>query len=277
MFRTRQAPSPTGYLHLGTARQMLFTKLFAIANAGQWYIRIEDTDQNRLQSGAVKPMLENLQTLGLEPREGANLTTGTNVDLYEVKQTGNFGPYIQSERLDIYHKYADEAIVRGLAYWSFLSPEEKQELQEIKQVTKSPINYFKTCSEKFSQSDLTLPVAVALADVRKPALMWKIQRDQKIVCKDELLEETVFDLNLSITKPPNVGRLVFAVELWLYLIFAIRSFFRSKADFVPTSLWRVIVAGSNVSSPAIFTKKNDGMLETLKSSLSSPSSSTSHL
>ena len=198
MFRTRQAPSPTGYLHLGTARQFLFTKLFTLANDGQWFLRLEDTDRNRLQPEAAINMLQALQELNLMPNEGVNLTKGIDVNFYTgAKQVGDFGPYIQSERLEIYHKFAQECIDKKMAYWCYLNPEQKQELQDIKQVSKKPINYFAKCQEISNETQLYQSISSGLNDLNKPALFYKLQRKEEVFCPDILLGGTKFDLNLE--------------------------------------------------------------------------------
>ena len=238
MFRTRQAPSPTGYLHIGTARTVLFTKLFAMINDGKWYLRLEDTDRNRLQSEAVKTLLNALGQIGLQADEGISLrslekkivilskqeveaglvhsepstrqakdplaienktTNESNQpdDFYGIYQQGEFGPYIQSQRLTIYQYHAQNLIDQNIAYWSYLTPEDKQELQEIKQITKRPINYSRVCKDKFSEQDLKQKVTEALQDERKPVLMYRLQRDERVICKDELLGSSEFDLNLE--------------------------------------------------------------------------------
>jgi glutamyl-tRNA synthetase len=197
-FRTRQAPSPTGYLHLGTARTMLFTKLFAVIHDGVYYLRLEDTDRNRLNPEAARGLVANLRTLGLSPDEGVNLDNiGQKDDFYEVYQSGDFGPYIQSERLDHYHEYAQKLIDKGLAYWSYLTPEEKQELQELKKATKKPINYYKACTDAYIPDDLFKSVKDTLNDPNKPALMYKLQRNAEVTCHDELLGKTTFNLALE--------------------------------------------------------------------------------
>ena len=198
MFRTRQAPSPTGYLHIGTARTVLYTKLIAEINDGTFYLRIEDTDRNRLQSDSVVILLKALESIGLKADEGVTLEpNGPQDDFYGIYQTGDYGPYIQSERLEIYHKYAQELIDKKLAYWSYLTPADKEELQQIKQTIKKPINYLKENSQKFSESDLNASVNEALNDPRKPVLMYRLQRNEIVICKDELLGETKFDLSLE--------------------------------------------------------------------------------
>ena len=197
-FRTRQAPSPTGYLHLGTTRTLLFTKLFAVINNGIYYLRLEDTDRARLNKVAAIGLVENLSMLGLSPDEGVNLDDkGAKDSYYGVSQTGNYGPYIQSERLDIYHNYAQKLINAKLAYWSYLTVEEKQELQEVKSATKKPIDYSKVCHQKYSQDQLYKSLQDGLNDPQKPALTYKLQRDNQAVCDDLLVGQTSFNLKLE--------------------------------------------------------------------------------
>ncbi len=104
--RVRFAPSPTGALHIGGVRTALFNYLFAKKNNGVFFVRIEDTDQNRFIEGAEKYIFESLKWLGISPEE----TVGVNE---------KFGPYRQSERKEIYKKYADELIASGNAYYAF--------------------------------------------------------------------------------------------------------------------------------------------------------------
>jgi glutamyl-tRNA synthetase len=197
-FRTRQAPSPTGYLHLGFLRQLLFTRLFAKINHGIYYLRLEDTDRNRLLADSAVALVQNLGAFGLSPDEGiTGAQKGTKDDFYDIYQYGEFGPYIQSERLDIYHVHAQNLIDRQLAYWSYLTPNERYELQDIKKATKQPINYFKINQEKFESADLFKSVSDGLADPRKPALTYRLQRQEKVICTDLLVGETEFDLSLE--------------------------------------------------------------------------------
>ncbi|MEM1312812.1 MAG: glutamate--tRNA ligase [Patescibacteria group bacterium] len=197
-FRIRQAPSPTGYLHLGLLRQFLFSKLFSLVNQGTYYLRLEDTDRKRLLPDSALGLVKNLQTFGLEPDEGINnQNKGSEVDFYNIYQYGDLGPYIQSERLNIYHEHAQILLDRQLAYWSYLDPETRQELQDIKKATKTSINYFKINQEKFAESDLFQPVQNALQDPRKPVLTYRLQRQENIICHDLLVGETQFDLSLE--------------------------------------------------------------------------------
>lgn len=198
IFRTRQAPSPTGYLHLGTARQMLFTKLFAACNEGTWFLRIEDTDRSRLQPESVKNLLQAINGLGLTPDEGVTLEkTETYNDFYDIYQRGEYGPYIQSERLEYYHEAAQKLLDKKKAYWSYLTPEEKQELQNFKKITKAPLNYLQANQEKYPDKDLYASVKEVLAGPDAPALLFAVQREETISCYDELLGKSEFNLALE--------------------------------------------------------------------------------
>jgi glutamyl-tRNA synthetase len=206
MFRTRQAPSPTGYLHLGTARQILFTILFAKKNQGQWYLRLEDTDQKRLNKDSAKMLLEVLKEMDLLPPEGVTLFDSNQQDnqkntnfneFYQIYETGDFKPYIQSQRLDLYHQNAQKLIDKELAYWCYLSEQEKQEMLELKNINKKPIDYYKANTLKDTSEKLYQSVTEGLKDFRKPVLRYRLQRNQKIDCYDELLGKTTFDLNLE--------------------------------------------------------------------------------
>lgn len=115
-FRVRFAPSPTGYLHVGGARSALFNYLFAKKNKGQFILRIEDTDQARSTEESLKMMIQDLEWLGLNWDEGPHPDS--------LKDVGPFGPYKQSERLEIYQKIATELLEAGRAYYCFMSDEE---------------------------------------------------------------------------------------------------------------------------------------------------------
>ncbi len=116
-FRLRFAPSPTGYIHIGSIRTALYNYLFAKHNNGKFILRIEDTDRTRYVEGAIENLIESLDWAGIHYDEGVFLENG------KIVQKGDFGPYIQSERLDIYKKYVDELIEKGDAYYCFCSKE----------------------------------------------------------------------------------------------------------------------------------------------------------
>lgn len=119
--RVRFAPSPTGYLHLGSLRTALFNYLFAKHNKGKFILRIEDTDQSRKVEGAVENLINILNEMGLNYDEGPVVG-------------GEFGPYSQSERLEIYKKYSDELLANGDAYYAFETAEELDEMRKVQQM-----------------------------------------------------------------------------------------------------------------------------------------------
>ena len=107
--RVRFAPSPTGYLHVGGLRTALFNNLFARRHGGVSVLRIEDTDRTRLVEGATDAIVSSLTWTGIEYDESPH-------------NGGPYGPYTQSERLDIYRKYADQLLASGKAYRDFRPP-----------------------------------------------------------------------------------------------------------------------------------------------------------
>lgn len=115
--RVRYAPSPTGHLHIGNARTALFNYLFARHNKGTMVLRIEDTDQKRNVKGGSKSQMENLHWLGIDWDEGPD-------------KGGDYGPYRQSERKEIYQKYIDKLIDEGKAYYSYKTEEELEAQRE---------------------------------------------------------------------------------------------------------------------------------------------------
>ena len=108
--RTRFAPSPTGFMHIGNLRTALYCYLFARQNDGDFILRIEDTDLERFVPGAIDVVYNTLRESGMDIDEGPN-------------EGGNYGPYIQTERKDIYLKYAKELIEKGAAYYCFCDKE----------------------------------------------------------------------------------------------------------------------------------------------------------
>lgn len=124
--RLRFAPSPTGYLHIGGLRTALFNYLYAKHNGGKFILRIEDTDRTRFVEGALENLIEVLGWAGLNHDEGPKILDG------KIKEEGEFGPYIQSERVKdgLYQKYAKQLIDEGKAYYCFCSMDRLTELRE---------------------------------------------------------------------------------------------------------------------------------------------------
>jgi len=115
--RTRFAPSPTGYMHIGNLRTALYEYLIAKSKGGKFILRIEDTDQERYVEGAVDIIYNTLKMTGLKHDEGPDIG-------------GDYGPYIQSERQGMYMKYAQELIEKGQAYYCFCTKERLDSLKE---------------------------------------------------------------------------------------------------------------------------------------------------
>ncbi len=138
--RVRFAPSPTGFLHIGGLRTALFNYLFARHNKGIFILRIEDTDRTRYVEGATENLISILNWCGLEYDEGPFLDEKGG-----IYQKGNFGPYIQSQRTEIYKKYAEELIKKGAAYRCFCSPQRLEELRKTQLLNKQPPMYDRFC------------------------------------------------------------------------------------------------------------------------------------
>ncbi len=130
--RTRFAPSPTGYLHLGGLRTALFTYLFARKNGGKFILRIEDTDQEREVPGAVQLIYDSLRAAGLEYDEGPDVG-------------GDYGPYIQTQRKDTYLPYALKLVESGHAYPCFCTKEELEERRAAAAARGETFKYDKHC------------------------------------------------------------------------------------------------------------------------------------
>ena len=140
MIKTRFAPSPTGFLHVGGLRTALYAYLFAKKQGGVFVLRIEDTDRERFIDGGIENIVRSLAWVGLRPDEGVDLDK-----MGKITQKGDCGPYIQSERLDIYKKYVDELIKNGHAYYCFCSKERLDELRKMQELNKMPTGYDQHC------------------------------------------------------------------------------------------------------------------------------------
>ncbi len=130
--RVRMAPSPTGRFHLGSARTALYNYLFARKTGGTFVLRIEDTDQKRFVSGAEDEIISSLEWLGISPQEGP-------------VHGGEFGPYRQTERRDLYGKYASELVEKGAAYPCFCTAERLAKVREEQLARKENPRYDGTC------------------------------------------------------------------------------------------------------------------------------------
>ncbi len=141
--RVRFAPSPTGPLHIGGVRTALYNYLFAKKNNGTFILRIEDTDQSRYVEGAEEYILQALKWLKISPDEGQSIG-------------GDYGPYKQSERKELYQHYIQELIKNGHAYYAFDTPEELSDIRKEYENRKEVFSY-DAISRKRMNNSLTLP------------------------------------------------------------------------------------------------------------------------
>ncbi len=130
--RTRFAPSPTGYMHIGNLRTALYTYLIAKKNDGDFILRIEDTDQERYVEGAVDIIYNTLKKAGLNWDEGPDIG-------------GPVGPYVQSERMGMFKEYAQQLVESGHAYYCFCDKERLEELHSIQEASHIPPMYDRHC------------------------------------------------------------------------------------------------------------------------------------
>lgn len=180
--RTRLAPSPTGYLHIGTLRTALYAYILAKKHNGSFFLRIEDTDQKRSVEGAVENILNSLHTMGLDPDEGVVMDDGN------VTQRGDYGPYVQSERLEIYKKYAQQLLDEGKAYHCFCTPERLEVMRKSQMQQKKAPMYDRLCMG-LSPEEVEAKKKEGIPCVVRQ----KIPRDRKLEFEDLVRGKVVFD------------------------------------------------------------------------------------
>lgn len=175
--RVRIAPSPSGNLHIGTARTALFNFLFAKKHGGKFVLRIEDTDLERSSDEYIKNIFDSLKALGLTWDEGPDVG-------------GPYGPYSQSERFDIYPKYAQQLIESGHAYECFCTPEELEAEKEEAQRNKTAPMYSGRCKKLTDSQKEALR-----AEGRKPAIRFSVE-NKELIFNDLVKGDLKFDTGL---------------------------------------------------------------------------------
>jgi glutamyl-tRNA synthetase len=174
--RVRFAPSPTGYLHVGGLRTALYNYLFAKKNNGKFILRIEDTDQSRYIEGAVENLIKALKWAGLNYDEGPDVG-------------GKLGPYMQSQRLEIYKKHSEELIQKGDAYYCFCTPERLKALREEQEKQKLPqAKYDKLCLS-LSKNEIDEKLKNNIPHV----VRLNVRPNQKIIFDDIIRDRVEFD------------------------------------------------------------------------------------
>jgi glutamyl-tRNA synthetase len=185
--RVRFAPSPTGKLHIGGVRTVVFDWLFARKMGGQFILRIEDTDQKRYDPEAITTIMDSLRWLGLYWDEGPGLEELQRVGVHNAEEYavgGPVGPYIQSGRLDLYRQAAEELIERGMAYRCNCSEERLERVREEQRARKLPPMYDRHCRD--------LP-ADAIAPDEAHVIRLKVPLTGQTVVPDAIRGDVVFD------------------------------------------------------------------------------------
>ena len=176
--RVRIAPSPSGNLHIGTARTALFNYLFAKKNNGKYVLRIEDTDLDRSSQAYIQNIYDSLKALGLNWDEGPDVG-------------GPYGPYQQSERFDIYPKYAQKLIDAGYAYECFCTQEELDAEKQESIKNKKPHVYSGRCRHLSEEEKAKLR-----AEGRKPSIRFHVPESGETKFTDMVKGDLKFDNSL---------------------------------------------------------------------------------
>jgi glutamyl-tRNA synthetase len=156
--RTRFAPSPTGYIHVGNVRSALYPYLIAKQTGGDFILRIEDTDQARFVEGAEDLVFETLRWLGLDWNENPDGKGG---------EKGDFGPYHQTERREIYLKWAEKMIEKGLAYADPYTPEQVEEFRNQAKLEKRAFLYRDHRPENPPKWELGMPLRFKTPEIKR--------------------------------------------------------------------------------------------------------------
>ncbi|HOV64609.1 MAG TPA: glutamate--tRNA ligase, partial [Spirochaetia bacterium] len=167
--RVRYAPSPTGLQHIGGIRTALFNYFFARANGGKFILRIEDTDQERYYDEALQDLYETFDWLGIHWDEGPDVG-------------GPFGPYVQSERVELYREYAQKLVDAGKAYYCYCTPERLERIRKIQTANKMPPGYDRHCRSLTDKE-----IAEYKAQGLKPVIRLAIPLEGSTRFHDELL------------------------------------------------------------------------------------------
>lgn len=181
--RTRFAPSPTGYVHIGNLRNALYCYLYAKKHNGQFLLRIEDTDQNRYVEDAVVKLIDTLHTFSLNYDEGPHVIEGSHIE-----DVGPHAPYIQSHRLEIYKKYAEQLVASGHAYYSFKAGEELDAIRKKLSATNTVLKQHHL-DESFSDSE----VSTKITQGEKYVIRLKVPLSGKVVFEDMVKGRVEFD------------------------------------------------------------------------------------
>jgi glutamyl-tRNA synthetase len=187
MIRTRFAPSPTGFVHIGSLRTALFAFLFARHNQGVNVLRIEDTDQNRKVEGAVENLVKIMKEVGIEFDEGFYTKEDGNIE-----ERGEFGPYLQSRRLEKYKVAADQLLENGNAYFCFCDEERLAEVRKEQMALKKPAMYDRKC-KKLSKEEIIAKQEEFKKAGKNPVIRFAIPEEGTTTINDLIYGEITYD------------------------------------------------------------------------------------
>jgi glutamyl-tRNA synthetase len=181
--RVRYAPSPTGYQHIGGARTALFNYFFARANGGRFILRIEDTDQERTFPEAIDDLYATLEWLGINYDEGP-------------LKDGGCGPYVQSERVELYRRYARELVDKGMAYYCYCTPARLERIRKIQESNNMAPGYDRHCRSLTADE-----IETARREGIKPVIRLKIPLEGSVTVHDEIMGDFTYE-NKDISPDP---------------------------------------------------------------------------
>lgn len=196
--RVRFAPSPTGYLHVGGLRTALYNYIFAKKSDGDFILRIEDTDRSRYVEDAIEKLIVSFEWAGLcysegifskKEAEGENVVESKSYPgFFEI---GKYGPYAQSERLEIYKKYAQQLVEEGKAYYCFCESERLEEMRKKQQDEKKAPMYDRYCLENLTQEQIN----EKLKQKCPATIRMKVPQGEEIIFEDVVRGKVSFNTN----------------------------------------------------------------------------------
>jgi len=197
--RVRFAPSPTGYLHIGSLRTTLYNFLFAQKYQGDFILKIEDTDRKRYIEGAIENLIKSLDWAGLKWNEGVFLQEDVKNEnaiqskcYPNISEVGKYGPYIQSEKLELYKQKVHELVKNGYAYYCFCGPERLDQVRKDQIVMKKAPMYDRHCLQSVNEEK----VNENLKNNYSYTVRLKVPKDEIIEFNDIVHGKVTFNTNL---------------------------------------------------------------------------------
>lgn len=188
--RVRFAPSPTGLVHVGSLRTALFNFLFARNQGGTLILRVEDTDQSRFVEGAMENMIKVLGHVGITFDEGYVMDAQG-----AITEQGNFGPYLQSKRKDLYRQHAEQLITEKKAYYCFCSEERLEEIRKEQTALKKPPMYDRLC-RTLSKQEISEKMEAFIREGKLPVVRFAMPLEGQTIIHDIIYGDITYENNL---------------------------------------------------------------------------------